>query len=307
MPSAEPWPFTLILARPASPTLNWSCWRPSGASDLFLYWSALSPENAQEPPAGASALSRTRGATPSSTKTHSAQSSVAVGSPSGASAIAGPRPHDQPSLSLLEPLSRSRSREPSERASGSAQAGSTAAAPLQAPAPSHASENVQASPSSHPDPFASNAHPALQQSPPLVFPSSQSSPVVAMPLPQAVSVQFESHPSPSTRLPSSHSSSPSSAPLPHASSSAPRSAAAPETRGVPSMSSVPATPGGRGAAAPIAGDPGPRCRSPAAGFTRRGSANVEFASLPVAACQAANPLYGSPVHAQVEDAAPPLL
>jgi len=39
-----------------------------------------------------------------------------------------------------------------------------------------------------------------------VLPSSQSSPAVTIPLPQRVTVQFASQPSPEMRLPSSHSS-----------------------------------------------------------------------------------------------------
>src|SRR5262249_22148203 len=53
-----------------------------------------------------------------------------------------------------------------------------------------------------------------QPSPSTIFPSSQSSPAVTMPLPQPVGVQFTSQPSPLTVLPSSHVSPTSVTPSP---------------------------------------------------------------------------------------------
>ena len=67
------------------------------------------------------------------------------------------------------------------------------------PAPSHRS-SVQTFPSLvHAVPAASKVHVALQQSPPLVLPSSQASPGATTPLPHALIVQFTSQPSPSSR------------------------------------------------------------------------------------------------------------
>ena len=71
-------------------------------------------------------------------------------------------------------------------------------------------------PSPHSRRCPSASHVLEQPSPSMTFPSSHCSPTVTTPLPQAVTVQFESQPSPSTPFASSQASSVSMAPSPHA-------------------------------------------------------------------------------------------
>src|SRR4051812_30628905 len=124
--------------------------------------------------------------------------------PSAGGLNVAPRQKPSPSLSLFVSPGQTSQASPNTSPSALSCAGSAidghTSSRSQTPSPS-TSTNVQL---------------ALQQrSMPFSTPSSHASPALTTPLPHAVGVQLESHPSPLRPLPSSHCSLPVTSPSPH--------------------------------------------------------------------------------------------